>query len=251
MQEPDPLGTSDPTALEDRGVPWTLGDMGKAIAVVVTGVIIVSLIAAGIGVLIAGDADIEADPTALTAVLVLSLPLEIVFVAAAFAFSVRKYKVPRAMLGLRPPDSGGVLLAIGLFLGSLGIVTAYFGVLDLAGISPDADLPDEVFDSIGPVVAVAILSLVFAPVMEEIFFRGFIFGGLRRPWGLAGAALGSGLLFGLAHLGNPGAIYVVPPIALVGALFAWGYAFSGSLYPSMGAHFLFNLSSVAVALGTS
>ena len=251
MQDLESRQPPDHTRFEDNGVPWTPGDMGRAIGLVILGIIVVSLIAAGIGFLIAGDANIEDDPTALTAVLVLSLPLEIVFVAAAFAFSVRKYRVSREKLGIRPPDRGGVLLAVGLFLGSLGVVVGYFGILELAGVSPDADLPDEVFDNIGPLVAVAILSLLFAPVMEETFFRGFIFGGLRKRWGLVGGALGSGLLFGVAHLGNPGAFYLVPPISLVGAIFAWGYVYSGSLYQSMGAHFLFNLFSLGTGLATS
>ncbi|MFQ5473275.1 MAG: lysostaphin resistance A-like protein [Dehalococcoidia bacterium] len=223
--------------------------MGKAIGSVILGIIIIFVVSAVI-VLIAGDLDIEADPTALTVVLLMSLPLEVVFLAAAFAFSVRKYRVSRAKLGLRPPDRGGVLLVIGLFLGSWGIAAAYFEVLSLAGINPDTDF-GEVYDNVGPVVAVAILALLFAPVMEETFFRGFIFGGLRRPWGLVGAALGSGLLFGMLHLGNPGGFYLIPPITLVGAVFAWGYAYSGSIYPSMGAHFLFNLVSLGVGLATS
>jgi membrane protease YdiL (CAAX protease family) len=228
-----------------------MGDIGRAVGVLILGIIVISLVAAGVGVLIAGDADIEDDPAALTAVLLLSLPLELAFVGAAFAFSVRKYGVPWGRLGIKRPDRGGFLLAVGLFLGSLGMVTGYFGLLELAGVSPDADIPDEVFDNAGPVVAIAILSLLFAPVMEEVFFRGFIFGGLRKSWGLIGGALGSGLLFGVAHLGNPGTFYVVPPIALVGAFFAWGYAYSGSLYPSMGAHFLFNSFSLAIGLATS
>jgi len=59
--------------------------------------------------------------------------------------------------------------------------------------------------------------------------------------GAAAAAGASGLLFAVAHIGNPGTIYLIPPVALIGALFAWGYLFSGSLLASILAHFLFNL----------
>lgn len=249
MEEAEILDQVTGAPPQDRDVPWTMADIGKAIGVVILGIITITLISAGIA-LIVGDVDFEADPTALTVALLLSLPLEIVFVASAVVFGVRKYNVSRAMLGLKRPDRGGVLLAIGLFLGSWGIAAAYFGILGLAGINPDTDL-GEVYDNVGPVVAVGTLALLFAPIMEEVFFRGFIFGGLRRHWGLVGAALGSGLLFGVLHLGNPGGIYLVPPITLVGAVFAWGYAYSGSLYPSMGAHFLFNLVSFGVGFAAS
>ena len=46
---------------------------------------------------------------------------------------------------------------------------------------------------------------ITAPLAEEIFFRGFIFGGLRRYMNLATAGAISGFLFALAH-GDPGLI---------------------------------------------
>lgn len=252
MQELNVPAPGDPAKSDAQIVPWTMGDVGRGIATVVAGIILVSIVAAIVGLAIAGGADdIEEDPAALTAVLILSIPLELVFAVAAIAFSVRKYNLSFSSLGFRSPDKSGVLLAIGLLIGGLAIIWVYFGALALAGVEPDADLPDEVFDNPGPIIAVAILSLGFAPLIEELFFRGFVFGGLRGRWGLLWAALASGFLFGIAHLGNPGSFYVVPPISLVGALFAWGYAFSGSLYPSIAAHFMFNAFSLTVGLANA
>jgi membrane protease YdiL (CAAX protease family) len=90
-----------------------------------------------------------------------------------------------------------------------------------------------------------------APLMEEVFFRGFIFGGLRDRWGWVFAAVVSGLLFGVAHIGNPGSLLVVAPIAGVGALFAWGYNWSGSLVGPIIAHLLFNTMSILAGLAAS
>lgn len=56
--------------------------------------------------------------------------------------------------------------------------------------------------------------------MERIFFRGFVFGGLRGRFGPVPAAVASSLLLGLLHAGNPGAIYVIVPMCMVGVLFA-------------------------------
>lgn len=243
VPEPD-SGSSD--------APWTISDILKGIGVVILGIIVVSVVAAIAGAVVADSIDdIEDDPVALTVVLAFSIPLEIAFFGVAWLFAVRKYNLSLASLGFRTPERRSYSLTAGMLGGSLAIIWVYFGVLALFGIEPEADLPEEVFENPGPIIAVAVLSLGFAPVMEETFFRGFVFGGLRRPWGLVLAALGSGLLFGVAHLGNPGTFYVVPPISLVGALFAWGYHYSGSLYPSIGAHFLFNLFSFSVGLATS
>ena len=228
-----------------KGVPWTLRDIGKAIGIVILGTIVLSIPPAIIADVIAGSEPIEDDPTALTIALGASVFLELFLFGTALWFSVRKYGVSIASLGLRWPERGGFWLTVGLtfaiVLGAFSISFVYFAVLDAVGISPDTDLPEQVYQSPGPLIVIAVLSLGFAPLMEETFFRGFVFGGLRYRWGALAAAGASGLLFAVAHIGNPGTIYLIPPIALIGALFAWGYAVSGSLLASILAHFLFNL----------
>ncbi|MDO8612058.1 MAG: CPBP family intramembrane metalloprotease, partial [Dehalococcoidia bacterium] len=93
-------------------------------------------------------------------------------------------------------------------------------------------------------VLVGILSLALAPVMEETFFRGFLFGGLRGRWGVFFAALSTGFLFALAHV-DP-LLYI--PFTAVGMIFAWGYVYSGSILASMIAHLLFNAISFGLAV---
>ncbi len=229
--------------------------MLKAIGLLILGTLVLSIPAALVASLFAPGGDLEKDPTALTIVLAAGLPVELVMLATALNFSVRKYRLPWRSLGLLRPQRGGfwstIGLAVTLVIASFAIVASYFGLLGAAGVHPDTDLPEQTYASAGPIVVLAVLSLVFAPIMEEVFFRGFIFGGLRGRWGVLGAACGSGLLFASAHLGNPGAFYVVPPIAVVGALFAFGYAHSGSLAAPMLAHFIFNSLSFASGLATS
>lgn len=231
-------------------VPWGLADMGKAIGLVILGVIAISVPAAFVASLVAGDADIDQDPDALAVVLGASLVLEAVILLSAALFSLRKYRVSWAALGLRRPRRGGLWFSIVLVLAGLTVVYTYFALLSLAGAEPGSAVPDEAFDNLAPVILLAVLSLVFAPFMEEVFFRGFIFAGLRGRWGTLWAALASGILFGLAHLGGPSTAYSAVPIAAVGAVFALGYAYTGSLLATIGAHFLFNLVSFVVGLST-
>jgi CAAX protease family protein len=84
---------------------------------------------------------------------------------------------------------------------------------------------------------------VLAPIAEEFFFRGFIFGALRRwritvrghelgPWV---AAVLTGILFGLAHTGSASSQYLIPLgfLGFVLCLVRWR---TRSLYPCMVLH---------------
>jgi len=56
----------------------------------------------------------------------------------------------------------------------------------------------------------------------------------------------SGFLFSLAH-GQPTTLI---PFTIVGMLFAAGYAYTGSLWTTIAAHFTFNLISFTLTLAT-
>ena len=94
-------------------------------------------------------------------------------------------------------------------------------------------------------MAVSLLgSLVFAPVFEELIFRGLLYGTLRVRLAWPLAALGSALVFALAHgYGVAGFVSVF----LSGLLWAWSYERTGSLLPAMAAHAA-NNAAVALTL---
>jgi len=237
----------------DRGdrAPWGLADMAKAVALVILLTVLASIPAAIVAAAIAGGADVNDNPNSLAIVLGISVVLEGLMLWTAFRFSVQKYGLQPSALGLRRPKRAGWWMPFALLFGSLALMYVYFAVLNVFGVSPNTDLPEGVFDDARPLAVLFVLSVFVAPPVEEIFFRGFIFGGLRPRWGATIAALASGALFGLAHIGNPGTVYLLPPIAAVGALFAFGYVYTGSILPTMGAHFLFNLLQVALGIATS
>jgi membrane protease YdiL (CAAX protease family) len=230
---------------------WTPPDILKAIGIVVAVLIGTSIPASIIALVIAGNEDIEKDSLALTVALAASVFLEIGLLWSAIHFSIRKYRLSWSALGLRWPPRGGFwttgALVFGLLIAGLIVSFAYFGALAAVGIEPDTEIK-ETYQSAGPLIVLAMLSLFFAPFAEEVFFRGFVFGGLRGRWGTAWAAVASGALFALAHIGNPGTIYLMPPVAAIGALFALGYAYSGSIFTSLLAHFLFNLFALGAGI---
>jgi hypothetical protein len=92
-----------------------------------------------------------------------------------------------------------------------------------------------------------------APMAEEFFFRGFLFGVLRRMHvGVAGRELGPwvaavivGLLFGLAHFDSAQPEFLIPLgfLGFVLCIVRWR---TGSLYPCMALHSINNCIALGV-----
>lgn len=91
----------------------------------------------------------------------------------------------------------------------------------------------------------ALMIAVVGPVVEEVFFRGALFGGLRAQEGLARPTLHavfvSSLLFTIVHVRWQS----FAPILLVGLLIAGLRVLSGSILPAILAHVAFNAAGVA------
>ena len=86
-----------------------------------------------------------------------------------------------------------------------------------------------------------VATVIMAPVMEELLFRGAIQGHLMRVWKQpVWAILVSSLLFGLVH-GNPAQI---PFAFTIGLGLGWMYYMTGSLIPCLFMHFVNNGSAV-------
>ena len=93
------------------------------------------------------------------------------------------------------------------------------------------------------------LIVVLAPISEELFFRGFLFSGLRSRLSLWPAALIAGAVFGLVHA--PTGITTVIPLAALGVGLCWLYERTGSLWPSIFAHTINNALALTLICNTS
>jgi membrane protease YdiL (CAAX protease family) len=87
------------------------------------------------------------------------------------------------------------------------------------------------------------IASVFAPLTEELLFRGALLSHLRGVWGVVMAAVISGTIFASVH---PQGWAAIPALASIGASFALIRQWRGSLVPSITAHALNN--GVLVAL---
>ena len=122
-------------------------------------------------------------------------------------------------------------LALG---GSLGFTATYSWVvttLEIAVLVPP-DIPLELVLP-GPAALLTIAALAcWTPLTEEVFFRGFVFGGLSERFGFVWASIASAVVFSLFHA-DPG---VLLPIFVTGLLLAWLYRQTRSLWPAVAAH---------------
>jgi membrane protease YdiL (CAAX protease family) len=212
-------------------VPWTTRDVWLGLAALVLWL----GLSLGLGLLLR-YLSLDVDQG-----LVLSL-LEALLILPAWWFTVHKYRVGWQTLGLR--GFQGVMLGLGLAL----MLLAYaFNLLHnllllLLGLRIQPDYVG-LFERLKSPWLLLVGSVLVAPVVEEIFFRGFVFAGLRQRFGWQKAALLSAAIFAVIHL-TPA---VILPIFVLGCFLAFIYHYSRSLWPAILMHMLVNGVSLGLA----
>jgi membrane protease YdiL (CAAX protease family) len=179
---------------------------------------------------------------------------DLAFVAAALYFASREGRPHASDFGFRRVGLRRGLRAAALaVVAYYGLTAIYASIFRLRGADK---LPSDLgaTHSTAALIAASVFVCVIAPVAEEFFFRGFIFGALRRlPLQIAGRDLGpwvaavlTGILFGLAHTGSAASQYLVPLgfLGFVLCILRWR---TGSLYPCIALHSANN----ALALGVN
>jgi membrane protease YdiL (CAAX protease family) len=149
-------------------------------------------------------------------------------IAAGQGASVRQ---AAGQLGLRRAERGAwkwMLASIGAFLAFAIVYTA------IAGEPHQKDIAED----FGAVPVQILLIVVAAPISEEVCFRGFLFGGLRKRLPRLAAALVSALIFGGLHATT--GISAVPPLIFFGFVLALLYEKTGSIVPGILLHMLNN-----------
>jgi membrane protease YdiL (CAAX protease family) len=137
--------------------------------------------------------------------------------------------------------------ATGLVLGVLAATYVASGLVAAAigsGGQPDQALPDFWDGSrAGQFALMFIVIAVVAPIVEELTFRGLGFG-LLSGFGSRNALLATAVLFGLYH----GFVIALPLFVIAGLALGWLRMRTGSVYPCMVMHGLFNASALILAV---
>lgn len=187
--------------------------------------------------------------------LLFGLAADIVLEACLFGIAVKltagRYPGGLKLLGwrLKPPSEwlGWSGLAVALSWAVLLGYVLLLKALRLDDLVPKSNVPNGIFDHRETLALAVFLTVVAAPIIEETFFRGFLFAGLRHRFGFAGAATTSGILFALAHFSPT----LIVPFTVIGVIFAFTYWHTGTLLASLTAHMTFNLVSVLGALAVA
>ena len=149
------------------------------------------------------------------------------------------------------PGAGGWLGVSLWTIGGLVVVTSVSIVgAALTGAPEESQQALELFATPGGLetrVIIGLSAVLFAPVFEEILFRGFLYRNLRDLIGTSPAMVATGLLFGFAHLD----FGLILPLAALGTVLAFLFERSGSLLVPIVVHATWNLGQLifAVVLG--
>ncbi len=157
-------------------------------------------------------------------------------------------------LGLKPlPLAYTLRMGLAAGLGGLVAIDIVGSVLSQYGLRSNQLEQFQFVLTEGPLAFGLLLfaAAVVAPFVEELFFRGFLFGIYRRRQPLWLAYVVSSVLFTILHL-NPTRMDVSQMaglaigILMLAGLLSWLYQHTGSLYPGMLAHAVNNAAGLIV-----
>jgi membrane protease YdiL (CAAX protease family) len=157
-----------------------------------------------------------------------------------------------AELGVRPLPVDYVLrLGLGAGVAGLVVIDIVGTLLSEVGLRPNQLEQFDFVLSEGPLafVLLVVLAGVVAPCVEELFFRGFLFGLYRRRQPVWVAYLVSSVLFTLLHLEPtrmdlPQMAGLSVGILLLALMLTWLYQHTGSLLPGILAHAVNNATGL-------
>lgn len=234
----------NPLSPDRKQAPWGIRQMVLCIVIVLVALFIVTTAIVGPFIAEFGDNS----PETLTANSFANIVWNAVMIASVLYF-VRRGGGTTRDLGLTVPEGMSLLRVAGMaaatFVVMYVLVAVYTQLIDLFGLGflqPSQQVPDAFYNSNVALAVLGVAIVISAPITEEIFFRGFLFGGTRPLTGAVSAAIITGFIFSLAHF-NVGLII---PFTAVGAVLALSYQRSGTIFVPMGAHFLFNLISFSI-----
>lgn len=145
-------------------------------------------------------------------------------------------RVSWSSLGLGKFDWGTLGIGCGLLIASYGIILVHNLILTGLGIDTQGEEITELFGMLDSPIWFFLVGAILAPLVEEIFFRGFLFQGFRATYGWTRAMLISSAIFAVAHL-DPVALI---PTFILGCLLAYLYHRTNSIWPPVIIHVLVN-----------
>ena len=161
----------------------------------------------------------------------------------ALGLFLRHRRASFRSLGLTRPkwvDLAYMLAAIPIYFGLYLLVLSLLGSLIHIDMNQEQDIGFKSVVGNRDLIMTFVSLVVLPPLVEEIIFRGFLFGGLRKVLGFAWATIGTSLLFAAPHLleGGDGKLLWIAGIDTLVLSFVLCYLRekTGRLWASIGLH---------------
>jgi len=229
-------------------VPWTARDVFIAVGLVILTFFFAFFVIEAI-LLALFASDPEFDPAAINdsglAVTILMVMQWVVTLAVPITYlKIRGYRLSAAVLGFKRtrfwPAAGWLFVV----LAATSFLQVGYGWL-IETLAGESYLPSEVQSqevttlygsSVGAFILTFIAVALITPVVEELFFRGIVHRGLEQQLGFLSGGTLSAFIFALAHIDYR--LFV--PIFGLGFGLAFLVHRTGSIWPSIGGHFIIN-----------
>ena len=143
---------------------------------------------------------------------------------------------------LRARHAWGLLAGVGLQVGALLVTGITITVLG-SDSTPDQEVVEIAEAAKGGALVLAFVATVLlAPLVEELIYRGVLLSRLRRSLSRHQAVLLSGGVFAIVHLADPGTLLLQPALFLIGVALGYAALRSGDLSLPLFVHAGVNLT---------
>lgn len=221
----------------DEHVPWQISDVIYTYILI----FVISLIFVGIFLYASLDTNIGLF-TAL-----LQLAISFATVGIVYSIITIKYQIPfKEALGIyfhKTPYffKQGTLAAIAIILGTTLVSFVFSAFGGVSKQNPYMFMPED------KIRAIIFLAIFVAPIVEEIFFRGFMQPALVKTLGAFPGIVITALIFGMSHTQYFEYNAALVAITTIGLILGITKYYTGSIMPGIFAH-LFNNLLAAISL---
>lgn len=180
---------------------------------------------------------------------IVSQAISLVVTLILIASKLRKLDLPWSKVGLkRFKIFQAVRYVGGYYVIIFGLLMLLAIIASSLGVQPPATTDGEtggtkLLEFMGSFWLTFALSVILAPIIEEIIFRGVLFPAISKRYGLVSGVVISSFVFTLVHIDPINMISVLP----LGVFLAIMYQRTGSIYPGMMLHASWNFMVLLIA----
>ncbi|HAJ94696.1 MAG TPA: hypothetical protein DCP02_00545 [Actinobacteria bacterium] len=163
-------------------------------------------------------------------------------------FALHRRKARLRDLGLKYYSIGKTLWYTLISIVAIFAISFIYIIIMSLGLgieAPESKIETLIMNrSVSNTVLLIVVSFI-GPIVEEVFFRGFLYSAFKKNWGILPALFLSSILFSLVHL----EIYSFIPLFMIGWLLAYIFEKTRSLFPAIFLHAMYNLILILILLG--